>query len=77
MNDSPLPVIIPVVGIVFALLTARDTEQRIALARSTFYNTRLQVLPDRFVARLGRLQPQPLMAAADFERAPVQVAFAG
>jgi len=35
------------------------------------------VLPDRFVARLGRLQPQPLMAAADFERAPVQVAFAG
>jgi len=60
-----------------------DTEQRIALARSyfndiaTFYNTRLQVVPDRFAARLGRLQPQALMAAADFERAPVEVAFAG
>jgi hypothetical protein len=60
-----------------------ETEQRIALARSyfnemaTFYNTRLQVVPDRFVARLGRLQPQPLMAAADFERAPVHMAFAG
>ncbi len=60
-----------------------DTEQRIALARSyfneiaTFYNTRLQVVPDRFVAGLGRLRPQALMAAADFERAPVQVAFAG
>lgn len=59
------------------------TEQRIALARSyfneiaTFYNTRLQVVPDRLVARIGRLQPQALMAAADFERAPVQVAFAG
>ncbi len=60
-----------------------DTEQRIALARSyfneiaTFYNTRLQVVPDRFVARMGHLQPQALMAAADFERAPVEVAFAG
>jgi hypothetical protein len=59
-----------------------DTEQRIALARSyfndiaTFYNTRLLVVPDRFVARMGRLQPQALMAAADFERAPVQVALA-
>ncbi len=60
-----------------------DTEQRIALARSyfndiaTFYNTRLQVVPDRFAARLARLQPESLMAATDFERAPVAVAFAG
>jgi hypothetical protein len=59
-----------------------DTEQRVALARSyfndiaTFYNTRLQVVPDRFVAAMGGLQPQALMAAADFERAPVQVTFA-
>ncbi len=58
------------------------TEQRIALARSyfndiaTFYNTRLQAVPDRFVAAMGGLQPQALMAAADFERAPVEVTLA-
>jgi hypothetical protein len=58
-----------------------DTEQRIALARgyfneiATFYNTRLEQVPDRFVAALGRLQPQSLMAANDFERAPVEVKF--
>jgi hypothetical protein len=56
-----------------------DTEQRIALARdyfnniATFYNTRLAIIPDRFVAALARLRPRTLMAAADFERAPVQV----
>ncbi|MDD5038236.1 MAG: LemA family protein, partial [Dehalococcoidales bacterium] len=56
-----------------------DTEQRIALARdyfnniATFYNTRLGVIPDRFVAFLARLRPQTLIVAADFERAPVQV----
>ena len=55
-----------------------DTEQRIALARgyfneiATFYNTRLQVVPDRFIAALGGVLPQPLMAANDFERAPVK-----
>jgi len=60
-----------------------DTEQRIALARgyfndiATFYNTRLEVVPDRFVAALGGLKPQPLMAANDFERAPVEVKLAG
>jgi hypothetical protein len=58
-----------------------DTEQRIALARSyfnsiaTFYNTRLQVVPDRFIAALGGMQPRALMAANDFERAPVTVNF--
>ncbi len=59
-----------------------DTEQRIALARSyfnsiaTFYNTRLQVVPDRFIAALGAMKPRALMAANDFERAPVTVDFA-
>ncbi len=58
-----------------------DTEQRIALARGYFneiayhYNVRLEIIPDRFVARLALLQPQPLMAANDFERAPVVVSF--
>jgi hypothetical protein len=59
-----------------------DAEQRIALARdyfnniATFYNTRLGIIPDRFVAALARLHPRTLMAAADFERAPVQVQLA-
>ena len=59
-----------------------DTEQRIALARgyfneiATFYNTRLEQIPDRFIAALGGLQPQPLMLADGFERAPVAVSFA-
>ena len=58
-----------------------DTEQRIALARgyfneiATFYNTRLEQVPDRFIAALGHLQPQPLMLADGFERAPVEVNF--
>ncbi|MCX6012533.1 MAG: LemA family protein [Chloroflexi bacterium] len=56
-----------------------DTEQRIALARdyynniATFYNTRLDIIPDRFIAALARIHPQVLMGAADFERAPVIV----
>ncbi|HEY6169325.1 MAG TPA: LemA family protein [Verrucomicrobiae bacterium] len=59
-----------------------DTEQRIALARgyfneiATHYNTRLEVIPDRFVAALGGLRPQALMTANQFERAPVEVEFA-
>jgi hypothetical protein len=59
-----------------------DTEQRIALARSyfnsiaTFYNTRLQVIPDRFLAALGGMKPRALMEAEDFERAEVKVDFA-
>jgi len=59
-----------------------DTEQRIALARgyfneiATFYNTRIEVVPDRFIAALGGMKPQPLMAANDFERAPVEVGLA-
>jgi hypothetical protein len=56
-----------------------DTEERIALARdyynniTTFYNTRLSIIPDRFVAGIAKLKPQTLMAAADFERSPIQV----
>ncbi|HPM23756.1 MAG TPA: LemA family protein [Phycisphaerae bacterium] len=52
-----------------------ETEQRISLARgyfnevATFYNTRLQTVPDRCVAALAGLRPQPLIAASDFERA--------
>ncbi len=59
-----------------------DAEQRIALARdyfnniATFYNTRLDIIPDRFVAALARLRPRTLMAAADFERAPIKVQLA-
>lgn len=59
-----------------------DTEQRIALARgyfndiATFYNTRLEVVPDRFIAALAGMKPQTLMAANDFERAPVVVELA-
>jgi hypothetical protein len=56
-----------------------ETEQRIALARgyfndiATHYNTRLEVVPDRFVAALAHLTPRALMAANDFERAPVRL----
>jgi hypothetical protein len=59
-----------------------DTEQRIALARdyfndtATFYNTRLEIVPDRFAASLARLSPRTLMVASDFERAPIQVKLA-
>ena len=56
-----------------------DTEQRIALARgyfneiATHYNTRLETVPERFNARLAGMKLQALMAANDFERAPVTV----
>jgi hypothetical protein len=56
-----------------------DTEQRIALARGYFndiatqYNTRLEIVPERYVAGLAAMKPQMLMAANDFERAAVKV----
>ena len=56
-----------------------DTEQRIALARDyynnivTFYNTRLDIIPDRFAAAVAGMRHYELMAAADFERPNVQV----
>jgi hypothetical protein len=59
-----------------------DTEQRIALARgyfneiATHYNTRLEIVPERFVASVAHFKPETLMAANDFERAPVEVRLA-
>lgn len=59
-----------------------ETEQRLALARAyyndiaTHYATRLEIVPDRFVARLRSLRPEPLLGADDFERAPVTVRLA-
>jgi hypothetical protein len=56
-----------------------ETEQRIALARGYFneiatnFNTRLEIVPESFVARLAAMKPQTLMAANDFERAAVKV----
>lgn len=59
-----------------------ETEQRIALAR-TYYNdiathfaTRLERVPDGWVARLVCMEPASLLAAANFERAPVAVTLA-
>lgn len=59
-----------------------DCEQRIALARdyfnqiATFYNTRLEIVPERFVAVLAGMKPRQLMGAAQFERAAVKVVLA-
>jgi hypothetical protein len=55
------------------------TEQRIALARAyyndiaTHYATRLEIIPDRWIASLRKLTPEPLLAATRFERANVEV----
>ncbi len=55
------------------------TEERIALARDyfnqivTFYNTRLEIIPDKLLAKMMRLKQQTLMSATDFERAEVKV----
>lgn len=59
-----------------------DTEQRIALARAYFndittaYNTRLEIVPDGWIARLFGHKAQPLLATEDFERAEVRVSLA-
>lgn len=56
-----------------------ETEQRIALARGYFneiataWNTRLEQVPDRFVAAMAGMKPRPLMRASEFERAAVNV----
>ncbi len=50
-----------------------ETEDRIALARNyandvtTFYNTRLERIPDRFVAQIVAMQPALLFVAQGFE----------
>jgi hypothetical protein len=56
-----------------------ETEDRIALARgyfndiATFYNTRLEVVPDTFIAKLGAMKPESLMKINGFEAKPVVV----
>lgn len=56
-----------------------DTEQRIALARdyhngiATQFATRLETVPDRFLAALLGMRPVARIAAQDFERAPQPV----
>lgn len=59
-----------------------ETEQRIALAR-TYYNdiatefaTRIAQVPDCWIAGLAGMKAEPLLAASNFERAPVNVRFA-
>jgi hypothetical protein len=58
-----------------------DTEERIALAGSyyndiaTYYNTRLEIIPDRFIAKLANRQPVQLLQAKTFERSPQSVSF--
>jgi hypothetical protein len=58
-----------------------ETEQRIALARNyyndsvTFYNTRLERVPDAYVARIVSMQPAELFKAEGFERVAVGVKF--
>jgi hypothetical protein len=60
-----------------------DTEQRIALARAyfndiaTFYNTRLEIVPDRWIASIAGLKARTLMTADDFERAVPEVNLVG
>ncbi len=59
--------------------TLTETEQRVALARDYFngissaYNTRLEIFPDAVLARLFGFVRQPLLEAAEFERAAVSV----
>lgn len=59
-----------------------ETEERIALSRTyfneiaSFFNMRLAVIPDRFVAAMGRFQPRELMKVEGFERANVEVKLA-
>ena len=56
-----------------------ETEQRIALARA-YYNdiatqfaTRVGQVPDAWLASVASVRAEPLLQAADFERAPVTV----
>ena len=59
-----------------------DTETRVALARdyhntiATHLNTRLEIVPDCWVAALAGLKPRALWAAESFERAGVAVRMA-
>lgn len=56
-----------------------ETEDRIALARAYFndivtsYNTRLEVVPDCLIAKLGVMKPESLMEINGFEAKPIVV----
>ena len=56
-----------------------ETEDRIALARAyyndiaTFYNTRVEVLPDLLIAKLGGMKQESLMSSNGFEAKPIMV----
>ncbi|MEI6438218.1 MAG: LemA family protein [Candidatus Omnitrophota bacterium] len=56
-----------------------DTEDRIAMARSyfnelaSFYNARIESIPDVYVAVISGMEAEPLMLADGFERTPVGV----
>ena len=58
-----------------------ETEDRIALARAyynniaTFYNTRLERVPDRYVADIVKMTPETLFQAEGFERQAQKIAF--
>jgi hypothetical protein len=58
-----------------------ETEDRIALARAyynniaTFYNTRLERVPDRYVAGILNMEPEALFQAEGFERQAQQLVF--
>ncbi len=58
-----------------------DTETRVALARdyhneiATHLNTRIDIVPDRWLAALAGLKPRALWQAEGFERAAVAVHF--
>ena len=58
-----------------------ETEDRIALARAyynniaTFYNTRLERVPDRYVADILKMQPESLFQAEGFERQAQKIVF--
>ena len=58
-----------------------ETEDRIALARgyhnsiATFYNTRLETIPDRYLASLVKMKPASLFEAEGFTHRPATVAF--
>jgi len=53
----------------------KETEHRVALARdyynqvAVFYNTRLEIIPDRYISRLAALRQRSLWSGESFERA--------
>lgn len=62
-------------------MNVKETEDRIALARNyannitTFYNTRLESVPDCYVARLVNMKPEELFKAEGFEQKVVPIGF--